>query len=475
MNKQNLKRIETNLYEIETILSTDLIINLLQKNNINANSFLKTVKIYKKNIEQLNNIDNEVLLNLLDKKLDYFVKNFNNNIHITSNHAELAVCITFVEINMNVFFNNSSSNITQNELQEIQKKDIFFLNKIEIKNFFSIKELKVENLKDKKEIYIVGENGDGKTLFLQALALGLKGVEEGDVFNLVKFQKEYSLKIEDTNSNIYNSKDESYKNFFAYGASRNNNCQMKEDDTGYLTLFNPSLDLKNPIDWLKYLDHSEKSEKKNIISVENAKKLLQELLESDVEINIEPDSVTFTEKGSIVSFEQLSAGYKGVITIVADLLVRLNENQSHVENIEEFKGVVVIDEVELHLHPKWKYSFVEKIRTIFPKIQFIMTTHSPTVLLGASKEAVFYKIYKEEGEVKISNQIENEGYTNNTLISSPLFELETVTSRNYDKNLSNDDYIYEKIHQNISKKIKNESLSEKDRIAKMIDEELAKL
>jgi predicted ATP-binding protein involved in virulence len=250
---------------------------------------------------------------------------------------------------------------------------------------------------------------------------------------------------------------------------------MKEDERGYLTLFNSSLDLKNPMDWLKYLDHSEKSGKENVISVESAKKLLQELLESDVQINIEPDKVMFVERGSEVSFEQLSAGYKGVITIVVDLLVRLSENQSYVERIEDFKGIVVIDEVELHLHPKWKYNFVEKLRNIFSNIQFIMTTHSPTVILGASKEAVFYKIYKEDGEVKISNQIENEGYTNNTLVSSPLFDLKTVTSRDFNKSVSSDDYIYDMIHEKIAKKIDNESLTDKERISKLIDEELAKL
>ena len=107
-----------------------------------------------------------------------------------------------------------------------------------------------------------------------------------------------------------------------------------------------------------------------------------------------------------------------------------------------------------------------------------MTTHSPTVLLGAGKEAVFYKIYKEEGDVKLSNQIKNEGYTNNTLVSSPLFNLETVISRNYDtrkKSLSNDDYIYEKIHKKISQKIQDESLIEEAEIADLIENELKNL
>lgn len=374
---------------------------------------------------------------------------------------------------LGILLNVLENDLKREKIKDIEIEEISYIKSIDIKNFYSIKNINLENLKDKKEIYILGENGDGKSLFLQALTVGLKGVEEGDVFNLVKSQKEhYELRIEDSGNNMYDSKENIYKNIFAYGANRNNNCQMKEDETGYLTLFNPSWDLKNPIEWLKYLDHSEKSGKANIVSVEMAKRLLNELLDKDVEIDIFPETVTFKEKGSLVTFEQLSAGYKGVITIIADLLVRLSENQPHVTNINEFKGIVLIDEVELHLHPKWKYNFVKKLRDIFPKIQFIMTTHSPTVLLGASKEAVFYKIYKEDGEVKISNQMANEGYTNNSLISSPLFDLGTITSRDYNKTISSDDYIYDKIHQRISEKLKNNINIKEDEILKLIDEEL---
>lgn len=373
-----------------------------------------------------------------------------------------------LEILLNVLEND----LKREKIKDIEVEEISYIKSIEINNFYSIRNINLENLDDKKEIYILGENGDGKSLFLQALTVGLKGVDEGDVFNLVKSQKDYELKIEDSNSNIYDSKENVYKNLFAYGANRNNNCQMKEDESGYLTIFNPSWDLKNPIEWLKYLDHSKKSGKSNIVSVEMAKKLLNELLDKDVEIDISPETVIFKERGSIVTFEQLSAGYKGVITIIADLLVRLSENQPQVTNINEFKGIVLIDEVELHLHPKWKYNFVKRLRDIFPLIQFIMTTHSPTVLLGASKEAVFYKIYKEDGKVKISNQMANEGYTNNSLISSPLFDLETITSRDYDKTISSDDYIYDKIHQRISEKLKNNINIKEDEILKLIDEEL---
>jgi len=269
------------------------------------------------------------------------------------------------------------------------------IDNLTIKNFFSIKEITLNNLKDKKEIYIVGENGDGKTLLLQAIAVGLKGTQEDGLKEFRVRENEFIVEIE--------NKEKIENNFFAYGASRNNYCQMKEDETGYLTLFKGEYDLKSPIKWLQYLDYSEKSNKENIVTVNEAKELLQHLLNSDIQIDISADKVTFTEKGSEVSFEQLSAGYKGVITIICDLIARLSEKQQ-VEQIADFQGVVLIDEIELHLHPKWQYGFMNKLRETFPLIQFIVTTHSPTVLLGAGMEAVYYQIYKDEGVVKVSEQ-----------------------------------------------------------------------
>lgn len=346
------------------------------------------------------------------------------------------------------------------------------INNINIQNFFSIKDIELFNLRDKKEIYIVGENGDGKTLLLQAIAVALKGTIEDGLKDFREKQNEYTLEI--------NDKELCRDNFFAYGSSRNNYCQIKEDMEGYLTLFSNSYDLKNATDWLIELDnlerYNEKLGKKNIISVDSAKELLQKLLNSDIEIDITPLKVIFIEKKSPVSFEQLSAGYKGVITIICDLISRLSANQPNVENIKEFQGIVLIDEVELHLHPKWKYNFMNKLRNTFPLIQFIVTTHSPTVILGASKEAIFYKIYKEDGEVKISNQIENKGYTNNSLISSPLFDLDTIASRDYNKSdISDDNYVNDEIYKVIEQRLKNNIDMKEDEVFDFINSELDKI
>lgn len=350
------------------------------------------------------------------------------------------------------------------------------IDNINIKRFFSIDEIKLNNLKDKREIYIVGENGDGKSLFLQALTIALVGVQDGDVFNFVKSQQDYDLSIVDSNGEEFNhDPKKSYEHVLAYGSARNNYCQMKEDSTGYLTLFKSEYDLKNPLKWLQYLDYKEKSEKQSIISTKKAKEILQYLLASDVQIDISPDKVTFLQKGSAATFEQLSSGYQGVIIVICDLISRLAEKQPNVKSMEEFRGIVLIDEVELHLHPKWKYNFMNKLREAFPLIQFIVTTHSPTVILGAGKDAVFYKIYKNDGKVEISKQIPNSGYTHNSLISSPLFDLEEISSRNYEKHASSSDYVYSKIHEVISKKLKNKVDMDEDELLSLIEKELEAL
>jgi len=412
---------------------------------------------------------------LVTSNKELFKKFFNATLHNNIKPLFLKK-IEDVDLLLNVLENDLKGE--QKSSEEVQK--IGTLDSISIKNVFSIENIKLENLKDKKEIYIVGENGDGKTLLLQAIAIALKDTQEDGLQIFRERNNEFELEVITSDGVKYDSKGEHYTNLIAYGSSRNNSCNMKIDKSGYITLFKPDFDLYNPIKWLQYIDHSAKADKPTVISLEQAKSLIANLLSREIEIEIVPsmvadDGVEFREKGAPVTFDRLSAGYRSVIILICDLITRLSEKQS-VEDISQFQGVVLIDEVELHLHPKWKYNFMKKLRETFPLIQFIVTTHSPTVILGASKEAVFYKVYKEEGEVKISNQITNEGYTHNSLISSPLFDLGTITSRNLDKNqISSDDYIYSKIHQVVSQRLKENININEEEILKLIGEELDKL
>jgi len=369
---------------------------------------------------------------------------------------------------------NIKKSISPSVFSCIGAGEISRINNLYVKNFFSIKDMELTNLNDKQEIYFVGENAKGKTLILQAIAIALVGVQTGVVFDVVKNEKNRYISIDKNNPTPINYDSPSLNIYLlAYGISRNSYHQMAEDNTGYLTLFTGGYDLISPEKWLQYLDYSEQKNIENTISVKKAKRLLQELLDSDIEIDITPNKVIFKEDGFEVEFRNLSAGYKGVITIICDLIARFSEKQQ-VETIADFEGIVLIDEVELHLHPKLQYNFMKKLIDTFPKIQFIVSTHSSTVILGATENATFYKVYKENGETKISQPMDNiKNLMANNLSTSPLFDMETARARNSDDKLKTDeDFIYTKIHEIVSEQMKGKKAIIEDEIVDLINKEL---
>jgi len=398
VNSQILKRIHKNLYDIQS--SVESVKDRFEKQGIDVDDFLRNIQIYIDNFPLLERSKEDTLLDLLDEKLSIIKNNYK---YVSTSKTEMKACINFIKKYQSTFFEALN---TIKDLPYSISKSYSTLEKITIENFYSIKNINLSNLGNKKEIYIVGENGDGKTLLLQAIVISLVGINQGKVFDLVNQERDFTFFAENIDGAVFSSntiQGSVYNYLIAYGASRNNFCQIKEDDSGYLTLFGNEYDLKNPIQWLIDLYNAKSANAKVVISLDEAIKLLQKLLNRDIDIDVSYNKVVFRERGSEVSFEQLSAGYRGVITIICDLIVRLSDKQE-VEKISEFKGIVLIDEIELHLHPKWQYAFMNKLRNIFPLIQFIVTTHSSTVLLGAGMEAVYYQIYKENGVVQISEQ-----------------------------------------------------------------------
>lgn len=70
--------------------------------------------------------------------------------------------------------------------------------------------------------------------------------------------------------------------------------------------------------------------------------------------------------------------------MIGDMINRLTR-KSVPDDLSSLEGIVLIDEIDLHLHPKYQRLFVEKLTELFPKIQFIVSTHSSVPLLGAHK------------------------------------------------------------------------------------------
>lgn len=106
------------------------------------------------------------------------------------------------------------------------------------------------------------------------------------------------------------------------------------------------------------------------------------------------------EDGRTLPFRMLSDGYRNLLALAGDIAWRAARlNPHHGEHAaREATGVVLIDEIDLHLHPGWQRRVLPDLRRAFPKIQFIATTHSPQVLSTAEPEWI--RVLYEDGRVE---------------------------------------------------------------------------
>lgn len=106
-------------------------------------------------------------------------------------------------------------------------------------------------------------------------------------------------------------------------------------------------------------------------------------------INSGKPSLTITKNNQDFKIEQLSDGEKMLLMLVTDLARRLAIANPKSPDALSGEGVVLIDEIDLHLHPQWQRSVIPSLTQTFPNCQFTVTTHSPQVLSEVKKENVF--------------------------------------------------------------------------------------
>ena len=109
---------------------------------------------------------------------------------------------------------------------------------------------------------------------------------------------------------------------------------------------------------------------------------VSELDDSDRELQID-------REGSTIAVRHLSDGERGVLALVLDLARRLVQANPEMDNpVLEAEAVVLIDEIDLHLHPSWQRAIVRNLTSTFPRCQFIATTHSPQVIGEVGHERI---------------------------------------------------------------------------------------
>jgi len=140
----------------------------------------------------------------------------------------------------------------------------------------------------------------------------------------------------------------------------------------------------------------------------------------DQEFNI--SELCIDKDGQRFKFSQLSSGEQMVLFLVADIARRLAIANPILPNKLEGEGVILIDEIDLHLHPQWQRRILPALTSTFPNLQFIVTTHSPQVLSHLSRNSV---ILLEDHKIS-EKEIYTEGRDSNSILQDafhvPIYE-----------------------------------------------------
>ena len=153
----------------------------------------------------------------------------------------------------------------------------------------------------------------------------------------------------------------------------------------YQNCLNPKSDQKAFEQWFKSLTYAELQKHQALPSLIAVKQAVLTCIPDAEEFyfdTLQDQILIKLKQEGVVPFNNLSDGYRNIIAMVADIAyraVRLNPHLE-IEAAKKTEGIILIDEIDLHLHPKWQRKIVRDLQQAFPKLQFIASTHSPFIL-----------------------------------------------------------------------------------------------
>lgn len=165
-----------------------------------------------------------------------------------------------------------------------------------------------------------------------------------------------------------------------------------------INLFNESATLSEAVDWLKHQHHRALEGKPGAAELRDAVLALLDdglLPDGSTVDHVDSDGLWLTRDGVTLHLEQVSDGYRTATALVVDLIRRLHatygtlglfEHDGH--QVCPHPGVVLIDEVDAHLHVGWQQRLGFWLTSRFPALQFLVTTHSPFICQAASPRGI---------------------------------------------------------------------------------------
>ncbi len=319
-----------------------------------------------------------------------------------------------------------------------------FLTNIKVNKIFHLQDFDIPvSAEEKKHLIITGKNGSGKTVLLNAILVYLDRIKADPGLNFLRY-RQYKADLENyinsikgvagqeqnllQQENALKSYTDSLEEYFGkVELSFNNLVELTKayHEGEFILAFyeahrkSEMVSLTSPVkpnynpggsirdkkigEFLKFLvDYKiQEALARNESQVEDADKiadwfadferLLQEIFEDKslgLKFNYKDYSFTIISNGKEFKFTELSDGYSAVIDVVTDLIFKMQSPTSLTRAYEK-QGIVLIDEIETHLHLGLQRVILPMLTRIFPNIQFVVTTHSPFILSSLNNAVAF--------------------------------------------------------------------------------------
>lgn len=323
-----------------------------------------------------------------------------------------------------------------------------FITAIRVNQIFHLKDLYIPLSAEKRQhLLLTGKNGSGKTSLLNAIMRFIETIYADKSLSFLNYQQ--SLQNFNNTVELFRKKGD-LSNSIAYEGYKKQVEQEIDALYGEVNvLFKDITELSKSIDerrfivayyndrrWPNFVEHDQPrkpdmtSKKIRVSKVdqfldllthyqlqtafaqlkENEKKvsdigrwfagiekIFRDLFEDpNLELEFDSDNYRFyfVTKGKRFKFTELSAGYSAALDIISDLIFKMQDADKLVD-VYDKAGIVLIDEVETHLHLELQRQILPLLTSVFPNIQFIVSTHSPFVL-SSVKDAVAYDMERHE-------------------------------------------------------------------------------
>jgi len=184
-----------------------------------------------------------------------------------------------------------------------------------------------------------------------------------------------------------------------------------------------NLNARKLLDSLKQRNVS-KDDDNNIWEIRKIKKILNQAINifmdgyTDLSIDIEPNfRLTVQKNNHRLNILQLSQGEKSLLALLLDIARRMVVLNPHLECPLHSPGIIIIDELDLHLHPQWQRTIVQSLNEVFPNCQFVVSTHSPQVISEVKHDQVYILDRKNSGSVYSYKPSQSYGLTSNEVLN----------------------------------------------------------